>query len=213
MFLPQCCGRVPMGRAPSLPKKGRDGRSFKCFVFNDKSVPMSCLQWPDAVETIWMTQYQCKHGVARGVHHISYACLRKDVFGEVLLKVSYSDTHSAWGCASQTPHAKVTLVWVFIVLQFASSLYNTRKRKSVKNGESLGKTPITWMKSGGCKVDIGGRGPPSNNILDFIIKPSNNCQLLDFMGKKLALWCITYESVVGHRLLRLPHIIQTSFTW
>ena len=114
MLLPQCCGRVPMGRAPSLPKKGRDGCSFKCFVFNHKSAPMSCLQWLDAVETIWMAQYQCKHGVACGVHCISYACLRKDVFGEILLKVSYSDTHSAWGCASQTPHAKVTLVWVFI---------------------------------------------------------------------------------------------------
>ena len=35
--------------------------------------------------------------------------------------------------------------------------YSTRKRKSPKNGEGLG-TPITWMTSGGCEVDVGGEG-------------------------------------------------------
>jgi len=41
---------------------------------------------------------------------------------------------------------------------FCSSVciqYNTRKRKSVKNGVGLG-TPITWMTSGGRKVDVRG---------------------------------------------------------
>ena len=45
---------------------------------------------------------------------------------------------------------------------FCSSVcvqYNTRNRKSAINGEGLG-TPITWMTSDGCEVDIvGGRCP------------------------------------------------------
>ena len=45
---------------------------------------------------------------------------------------------------------------------------------SAKNGEGLG-TPITWMTSGGREVDVGGRGPRSNN-LDFIIERSNDGQ-------------------------------------
>ena len=61
-----------------------------------------------------MEQYQCKHGVARGVHRITYVRLRRDVFGKVLHKVSYSDTHSAWGWAFQTPHTKLTPGWAFI---------------------------------------------------------------------------------------------------
>ena len=41
--------------------------------------------------------------------------------------------------------------------------------------EGLG-TPITWMMFGGGEVDVGGRGPHSNNILDFIIERSNDSQ-------------------------------------
>ena len=39
-------------------------------------------------------------------------------------------------------------------------------------------TSVTWMTSGGHKVDVGegGRGPCSNNVLDFIIEHSNNSQ-------------------------------------
>jgi len=47
---------------------------------------------------------------------------------------------------------------------FCSSVfvqYNTRKRKSAKNGEGLG-TPIMWMTSGGREVDVWGRCPPTN---------------------------------------------------
>ena len=54
-------------------------------------------------------------------------------------------------------------------------LYNTWKLKSGERQEGLG-TPITYMTSGGCEVDIRGRGPPSNNILDFIIEHSNDSQ-------------------------------------
>ena len=32
------------------------------------------------------------------------------------------------------------------------------------------------MTSGGREVDVGGKGPHSNNILDFIIERSNNSQ-------------------------------------
>ena len=47
--------------------------------------------------------------------------------------------------------------------------YNTWSGRMVKNGEGLG-TLITWMMSVGRKLDVGGRGPCLNNILDFIIK-------------------------------------------
>ena len=56
-------------------------------------------------------------------------------------------------------------------------------------------------------TDIGGRGPHSNNVQDFIIECSNNSQdtrhsrnqqYLASPSKKLALWFITHEFVVGH---------------
>ena len=43
----------------------------------------------------------------------------------------------------------------FGFLFFYFGLHNTRKQKSGKNREGLG-TPITWMTSGGCEVDVGG---------------------------------------------------------
>ena len=51
----------------------------------------------------------------------------------------------------------------------------------------------------------GGKGPQSNNILDFIIEHSNNNQdprhsrNRQSISKKLALWFIAHEIVDGHR--------------
>ena len=61
----------------------------------------------------------------------------------------------------------------FFVLRFSFS--NTRKRKSVKNGEGLG-TPITRMTSGEREVEMWGEGFTFNNTLDFIIECSNDNQ-------------------------------------
>ena len=57
------------------------------------------------------------------------------------------------------------------VLWFAFSIINTSGRVQ-KNREGQG-TLIMWMMIGGRDVDAGGRGPHSNNILDFIIECSN----------------------------------------
>ena len=53
-----------------------------------------------------------------------------------------------WGSYSLVPRPPPFLFFGF---------RNTRKCKSVKNGEGLG-IPITWMTSGGHKVDVGGEG-------------------------------------------------------
>ena len=107
-------------------------------------------------------------------------------------------------------------------LFFGFRQYNTWKRKSVKNGEGLG-TPITWMMSGGREVDVGGgRGPRSNNVLDFIIECSNDSQ--DSWGSqdrqystslvRNSLYCLLHTSwLMGNAPLHPLHVQQTSFTW
>ena len=54
---------------------------------------------------------------------------------------------------------------------FCSLAFSTKhgSGRAVKNKEGLG-TLITWMTSDGHKVDVGGRGPHSNNVLYFIIE-------------------------------------------
>ena len=57
--------------------------------------------------------------------------------------------------------------------------------------------------SGGRDMDVRGRGPRSNNVLDFIIEHSNlrftRSTILDFTGKKLAVSFIAHELVDGQR--------------
>ena len=76
-------------------------------------------------------------------------------------------------CVTSFPGLPRFLFFIFLLFSFVQ--YNTRKQKSTKNGEGLG-IPITWMTSGGCEVDVGGRGSHSNNVLDFIIECSNDSQ-------------------------------------
>ena len=67
---------------------------------------------------------------------------------------------------------------LFLVLQFAFSIINgngTAAKNWWQKGEGLG-TLFTYMTSGGNKVDVGEKGPHSNNILDFIIEHSTNRQ-------------------------------------
>ena len=61
------------------------------------------------------------------------------------------------------------------VFWFAFSIIHASGRVQ-KNGEGL-ETLIMWMMIGGREADVGrGRGPHSNNILDFIIECSNDSQ-------------------------------------
>ena len=63
--------------------------------------------------------------------------------------------------------------------------YNTRRRKSAKNGEGLG-TLITWMTSGGREVDVGGtvpdykyvRNKPESGFLTGQAEYSRSCERL-----------------------------------
>ena len=95
-----------------------------------------------------------------------------------------------------------------LITSLLNLFWFTQKQKSAKKQGRLGNTyhvnEVWWMGDG----RLGGGGPHSNSVLDFIIKCSNDSQdprrsrdqnaVLDFTGKKLALWFITHEIVVGH---------------
>ena len=90
-------------------------------------VPMSCLQWLDALEAnnwknskvqqnhkfwlhtiLWMASCHHGHGVACDAHHITYIHCSNLLW--TITKFLTSDMHSTWGCASQTSgdaHSKV----------------------------------------------------------------------------------------------------------
>ena len=55
------------------------------------------------------------------------------------------------------------------------------------------------MTFGGCKVDVWGRGPHSNYVLDFISAPTiartADVHEIDSTSKKVSLWFIAHELV------------------
>ena len=80
--------------------------------------------------------------------------------------IRYSSNH-----VSSSPVPRLPLFFV----QFACQ-YNTRKWKSgQKNRKGMG-TLITWMTSGGHKVDVGGRGPHSNRLHHRDPRRSQDCE-------------------------------------
>ena len=106
-----------MGKALYKSAKKGVGALLSVFRFNHERVSTSCLQQLDAleasswtsitdngttsgfeVESWWHTTLYSNHvpiySVARSAHWISYICLHKAAFGEVLHKFS-SDMHSA----------------------------------------------------------------------------------------------------------------------
>ena len=91
--------------------------NMKCHVYSD-SMPLKWITGQtnnratssSNIESWWHTTYWTaphhhKHGIARGVHHISYVNLCKMPCSNLqyYTKLLTSDMHSPWGYASQTP--------------------------------------------------------------------------------------------------------------